>query len=290
MRKFLPYFALLLLLPLQMLRAQCSDAGACAIGTMHGDNADDVLRHQVAVRYIFGSSGKPDEISYHSVLFEGSAELFSGSRISARLPYAAVDGPLGSTSGIGDLTVLWDQRLWQDEGMELRAQGGVKLATGEDNAEMLPQSYQTGLGTTDLLAGLSLDAAPWSAAVAYQYSDGRSDNSLNRLRRGGDLLARAGYRTMLDDYGLGLEVIAIKRLSESSVLNTRLEKPGDFEDIPGSDQLQVNLLGTASAPLTSDLRIAMLAAMPLLQRDVNIDGLTRALTVSVGLELGIDGD
>lgn len=284
MRKFLPFLALLLFLPWHMLEAQCSDAGACAIGAMHGEHAEDALRHQVAVRYIFGSSGKPDEIRYHSVLFEGSVELFSGSRISARMPYMAVDGPKGSTSGIGDLTVLWDQRLWQDDAVELRAQAGLKLATGDDNADMLPQSYQTGLGTTDVLAGLSLDAAPWSAAIAYQYSDGRSENSRIRLRRGDDLLARAGYRTSIDRYGIGIEAIAIQRLSESSVINLEASGAERFMNVPGSDQLQVNILGSLSAPLSEHLRLALLAAFPLLQRDVNIDGLKRALTLSAGIE------
>ncbi|MBE0645422.1 MAG: hypothetical protein IH600_15165 [Bacteroidetes bacterium] len=287
MYRFIPFFALLLLLPVQMLRAQCSDAGACAIGAMHGESDVEVPRHQAAVRYIFGSSGKPEEISYHSILFEGSVEVFSGARVSARLPYMVVDAPPGSISGIGDLTVLWDQRLWQDDGMELRAQGGVKLPTGEDNAKGLPQLYQTGLGTTDLLLGLSLDAAPWNAAIGYQYSDGRSENSRTRLQRGDDLFARAGYRTVVNDFGLGLEVIAIQRLALSSVINLEAEGLDRFISVPGSDQLQVNLLGSASTPLADNLRLALLAAIPLLKRDVNIDGLKRALTVSVGLELGI---
>ncbi len=289
MLKLFPVLLLLMFLSPLPVSAQCSDAGACAIGGMD-THEKEAVRHLLALRYAFGSSGTPDDIRFHTVLVEGSAELIPGSRIAARLPYSVIDGPKGSTSGIGDLTLLWDQRLWRSDGLELRAQAGVKLPTGDDDAGMLPQAYQAGLGTTDLIAGLSLDAAPWSAAVGYQYSDGRSDNALTRLRRGDDLLLRAGYGSTIDDYGFGLEVIAIQRLALSTIVNPEPGSPDAFIAIPGSDQLQVNVLGTASAPLSDQLRLSVLAAVPLLKRDINIDGLKRTLTLSAGFELLLGGD
>lgn len=291
MSRSIIYMSLVLFLLPRFAGAQCSDAGACSIGTMGGEHAEEGTRLQLALRYVFGGSGSPDDLTFHTMQAEGSIEVITGSRLAIRVPYHSIDGPLGSTSGIGDLILLWDQRLWAHDDMALHAQGGAKLATGEDNANGLPQAYQPGLGTSDFIAGLSFDAAPWNAAVAWQFSDGRSENSIDRLQRGDDLVLRAGYRTAVNDFGFGLDVIAVKRLSESSVYNPPLPSaepgPMSFVDIPDSDQFQVNLLGSASAPIVDDLRVVLQVAVPMLQRDVNVDGLKRALTVGLGVEWGL---
>jgi hypothetical protein len=284
MRTILSFIVVAFVLATRVAISQCSDAGACAVSPMRGEETDDVPKHTLALRYIYGSSGSPDDIAFHSLVAEAGAEVFAGTRVSSRLPWTSIEGPLGSASGLGDLTIFLDQRLWQYSGMEFRAQAGVKLATGEDNAGGLPQAYQPGLGSNDLIFGVSFDAAPWSAAVGYQHATGRSGNSLIRLERGDDLLARAGYRTSIDRYGIGIEAIAIQRLSESSVVDLAASGGEKFMNVPGSDQLQVNILGSLSAPLSEHLRLALLAAFPLLQRDVNIDGLKRALTLSAGIE------
>ncbi len=284
MRRILPYMIVVLVFASRDASAQCSDAGACAVTPMRGEETDRVPRHTFALRYSYGSSGAPDDIAFHTLVAEAGSELFDGTRVSMRLPWTSIEGPLGSASGLGDLTLFLDQRLWQHSGMEFRAQAGVKFATGDDNAGGLPQAYQPGLGSTDLIVGVSFDAAPWSAALGYQHATGRSENSLIRLQRGGDLLARAGYRTAIDRYSIGIEAIAIQRLSESSIIDLAASGTERFMKVPGSDQLQVNLLGSVSAPLSEHLRLALLAAFPLLQRDVNIDGLKRALTLSAGIE------
>lgn len=290
MSRSIAYIVLALILLPRFAGAQCSDAGACSIGAMGADHAEEGNHHQLALRYVFGSSGSPDDLTFHTVQFEAGFALFSGSRLALRLPFHSSDGPLGGTSGIGDLIVAWDQRVWSNDAVALNAQAGAKLATGEDNADGLPQAYQPGLGTSDIIVGLGVEGSSWNAGVAWQYSDGRSGNAVDRLRRGDDLVLRAGYRTAVDDFGLGLDVIAVKRLSESSVYNPPLPSaepgPMSFVDIPDSDQFQVNLLGSASAPIADDIRISLQAAMPLLQRDVNVDGLKRALTVGVGVEWG----
>lgn len=271
------------LLPLS-LRAQCSDAGVCAIG--NADEGKDA-RHKIALRYLYGDSGQPDDILYHTARFEGTVALFPGGRIMLMLPWVSVDGPLGSTHGIGDVTLLWDQGLWRSDDMELRARIGGKIATGQDNADGLPQAYQPGLGTNDLLFGLHLDANALAFTLGYQSSAGRSDNALTRLKRGDDLMLRAGYHPNLGLVGFSFEVIAIQRMSESSVRDPEANDNDTFINVPDSDQLQVNLLGGVSAPLSADLRIAAYAALPLLQRDVNVDGLKRALTLSLGFEWSI---
>jgi len=258
--------------------AQCSDAGVCTIGSKHTS-----LSHQVGVSYVFGASGKTDDLTFHSVVMEGTVQLFEDARVVVSLPWTRVSGPLGNTSGIGDVTVLLNQRLWQDHASLLSVQIGGKLATGEDNAGSLPQSYQAGLGTNDLLLGVAYEFDGWTAAVGYQLSRARSENALTRLKRGDDLLLRLSYGGMLGDVNASAQMLAIKRLQESSVLNSAIPGGDAFVTVPESDQFQVNLLGQASLPLFENSSLQVLAAVPLLNRDVNVDGLKRTLTLSAGL-------
>ncbi|PLX31327.1 MAG: hypothetical protein C0600_05915 [Ignavibacteria bacterium] len=270
---------LFLLLLTHQLSAQCSDAGACSIG---GHVADE-NQHSISLGYGYGSSGGDEALTFHSVQIDGRFQVLDGSNVFLSLPYNSVDGPLGSASGIGDLTILLMQEVWTgDEGM-LSLQAGGKIATGTVNEGGLPQAYQSGLGTNDILLGVSYETAPWNFAAGYLLSNGRSDNDIDRLERGDDLFARAGYRTSFDDIGAGLEILVIKRLSESTVQDPG--RPGEdrFITLPDSDQLQVNIVATSSIPMSDDLTLNLLAGMPLLARDVNVDGLKRALTLSAGM-------
>ena len=258
--------------------SQCSDAGVCSIGGMEREE----LPIHVALGYGFGASGDPDDITFHGVQLEAGALVLPGSRLTVQVPWVAVDGPLGSASGIGDVTVLWDQRILGDYRGWLSLQVGGKFAAGAVNEGDLPQAYQPGLGTNDLLLGIAYTYDSWLVAVGYQLVGGRSDNEITRLERGDDLLGRIGYSTNYEEFDLGLEMLAIKRLSESSVRSPLYPAEDVFVTVPDSDHFQVNILGTASYPLGHRLRLNLLAALPLLQRDVNLDGRKRALTLGIG--------
>lgn len=273
------FTGLFLVILTQQLSAQCSDAGACSIG----GHIMDENRHSVSLSYGFGSSGGDDELTFHTVQIDGRFQVLDGSNVLIALPYNSVDGPLGSASGIGDLTVLLMQKIWEGDDAMLSLQAGAKLGTGTVNEGGLPQAYQSGLGTNDILLGFSYETAPWNFAAGYQVTNGRSENRIDRLERGDDLFARAGYRTSFSDIGAGLEILVIKRLSESTVQDP--DRPGEnvFITLPDSDQLQVNIVATSSIPVSDDLTLNLLAGMPLLARDVNVDGLKRALTLSAGM-------
>ncbi len=267
------------------LHAQCSDAGACSIGGAMHEQDTETPEHALTLRYGFGSSGKSDDLQFHSLQIEAELQLLPNSRLSVRLPWTNADGPLGSANGFGDLLLVLNQLLWRTDDIALHLQGGAKIATGEDNAEGLPQAYQPGLGTNDLLFGVNLMHDRWHFAAVYQYSGGRSANSLTRLRRGDDLMMRAGYAADISDLNIGMELLAVKRLALSSVLDATTGDADVFMDIPGSDQFQLNLAAQASLPVTDALTVLAHAAIPLLKREVNVDGLTRALTLSAGMRV-----
>lgn len=256
--------------------AQCSDAGACSIGA-----TDPAPGHRFGVRYAFGKSGKSDGLSFHTVEAEADVAVSGRSRIMVSLPWSRSSGPSGNLGGLGDLTVLWHQPLADLGSGTLSMQAGARLATGESDGGGLPQAYQPGLGTNDILFGLTYSAGSWHAAAGYQWSRGRSDNAVTRLRRGDDVMVRAGYATDLGGVRAGVDVLAIKRLHVSSVAGA---VAGTFVDVPGSDQFQMNIVPSAGIPVAERFTLRIAGAIPLRSREVNVDGLTRSLTILVGLE------
>lgn len=262
-------------------RSQCSDAGVCSLGHAGGAGSG----HTLAVSYTYGTSGKPEILTFHSVDLSGAFQVLDDAVISATVPFASQSGPLGSAAGIGDLALLWDQTVSSANGLTLRVMAGVKLATGSVSSGSLPQRYQSGLGTNDILVGVSLETGDWNFGAAYQFAGGRSDNPVDRLGRGDDLLLRAGYRLRLPDVVAAAEILFIQRVQESTILSSGAGQPETFAAVPGSNQTQINLLGRASLPLGDALSLTGIVAVPVLQRTFNLDGLKRALTLSAGLAL-----
>lgn len=86
---------------------------------------------------------------------------------------------------------------------------------------------------------------------------------------------------------VGAEIFAIKRLQESSVLDTSTAPPQPYRTLTGSDQTQINLVGRLAYPLGGSVEIQALVALPLLKRDINVDGLTRAFSASAGVALSL---
>jgi hypothetical protein len=218
--------------------------------------------------------------------FAGSVEITEGGSLSISIPLNSQSGPLGSVPGIGDLTVVWNQTLSSSQSWVFAIQAGAKIALADVNAENLPQAYQSGLGTNDVLLGLQAQVSDWNFAVAYQLSSGRSENAATRLKRGDDLLLRGGYAVMVSDVRLAGEVLAIKRLQASNVIISA-GPPETFGDVPNSDQAQINLVARGSYPVSETLEAGILVALPMLKRDVNVDGLTRSLSLSAGLTISL---
>jgi len=258
--------------------AQCSDAGVCSIG-QHSDSP----QHSISFGYQFWKSTKTDDLTFHSVNLSADLHLFDDSRLFLGIPYNSQSGPLGSTGGPGDLTIIWTQRLLTNESEQLSVQFGGKLALAEDNAGKLPQAYQSGLGTNDLLFGLTYTYEAWSFTGAYQQPFGRSENIIDRLKRGGDLLMGVSYTHQLESFTLGGDVLFIKRLSLSSVLAAGTSPNKVFLTLPGSAQSQINIVGRASYALSAKTEVKGTFAVPMIKRSVNVDGLTRSISLSIGL-------
>ncbi len=265
--------------------SQCSDAGICVLGKKYNGSMTS-FNSQFSLSYIFGRSGKStdadDDIIYNAVKLGGEFEVFKPLRFGFSLPYSFNTGDPGSASGIGDLTLYWTYTIPVSKYL-LSFQLGGKLATGKVNTnDSLPQAYMPGLGTNDLLISAGISIRNFSFSVAYQKSFGRSANYITRLKRGDDVLFRAGYHEVFNKVRVKAEVLTILRIQESSVQDP-IAYNEYFTDIDGSNEPQVNLLGEVTYSVSKNFELTGMAAVPLLKRDYNLDGLRRSISLSAGV-------
>ena len=265
--------------------AQCSDAGICQLGG-HSMEGEEEILFSISGFYKYGFSGKEDDVQFNSLQLNGSYNLFNNTSIQLLIPYNIQSGPTGDVSGIGDLILSLNQNLLTDESSSLDASIGVKMATGDDNKDNLPQVYQSGLGTNDVLFALNYTYNKISVGAGYQLSGGRNNN-ITRLEKGDDLLLRVLYQLSFDQITITPQLLFIQRLAKSSVLDTTSTEEEKFVEVDKSDQTQLNFLTVLEYKIADNLSLVGNFAIPFIKREVNVDGLTRAFTASVGVAFSI---
>ena len=279
-------FTLLILINYSVIiNAQCSDAGICSIGG-HSMEKESKSIFDISVAYKFGASGKDDDVQFHALQLNGSYNVFDNSSVQFALPFNIQSGPLGDVNGIGDMILSWKQKLYSDESSSFDASLGVKLATGDDNKDNLPQVYQSGLGANDILFAVNYSYDKFSVGAGYQLAGGRNENYY-RLERGDDLILRAGYQLYFDQISITPQILFIKRLAKSSILDTTTTQEA-FVEVENSDQTQLNLLVLTNYQVSNKYSLFFDFAVPFIKREVNVDGLTRAFSASVGIKFSIN--
>ncbi len=276
--------------------AQCSDAGICIIGKKHGNDLNKNTG-SFSVGYIFGATGKPDDIKIHTFRIEGDVGFAKVHRVGVSIPFGIYSGKGLSNSGIGDLSVVYSYHLQLQKMVGLTFSLGGKFATGKsNNDDSLSLAYQPGLGTNDLLIGAGLTYKNYNFAIGYQKPFGRSKNySLinSQLKRGDDIFLRAGINETFNKINLKAEVLAIKRLGKSNIFvdtasSTTTDDEGGttagyYTDVNGSNEAQINILGTFTYKASKSVDIQIQIAKAMLQRDFNLDGLKRNFTIGLSL-------
>lgn len=272
-------FVILVAISTNKLFAQCSDAGVCQLGFAQEEKTPK--NFDAGLSYSFGTSGKEEDIKFHSIKLDVSYQPFSNTKFTAILPYNMQSGSLGDVSGIGDLILSFTQTIYKHKKQNVFFTLGGKIATGDDNKDGLPQIYQSGLGSNDMLIGLNYSARKVLLGIGYQVVGSRNENDLTRLERGDDLLIRGSYTFKFDELNISPQLLFIKRIGESSVLDVSGSEE-NFINVEDSDQLQINFLVNANYSINKDVSLVAEVAVPFLKRDVNVDGLTRAFSAGVG--------
>jgi hypothetical protein len=266
--------------------SQCSDAGICTIGK-HYIKEQLSNTSSVSLGYVYGTSGRDADLNgglnnlfYGSFKLDADIDITKDTRLAASIPYTFISGPLGDNNGVGDLTIAF-LRSFTIEGMHtLTFSLGGKFATGNVNSnDSLPQRYMPGLGTNDLLIGASYSFENYYFGIGYQKPFGRSRNYVTRLKRGDDVLVRAGFFEKFNKVGVKGEILTIIKIQDYSVANPN-SPTESFVNVDGSNEPQVNLLGTVTYEASREIGLTVQAAIPFLKRDYNFDGLKRALTIA----------
>ena len=265
--------------------AQCSDAGICQLGGHTMESEEEILL-SISGFYKYGYSGKEDDVQFNSLQLNVNYNLFSNNSIQLLIPYNIQSGPAGDVNGIGDLILSLKQNLLTDENSSLDASVGIKMATGNDNKDNLPQVYQSGLGMNDVLFALNYTYNKLSVGAGYQLSGARNNN-ITRLEKGDDLLLRASYDLSFDQLSITPQLLFIQRLGKSSILDTTSTDEEKFVEVDNSDQAQLNFLTVLEYKIADNLSLVGDFAIPFIKREVNVDGLTRAFSASVGVVFSI---
>lgn len=264
-----------------LLSAQCSDAGVCSI---HKQSSLKKKGAAYSAGYSLGLSEDNNRLTFHTFHLGAEGFILSDTRYSINIPIRGITGALGSVIGLGDILAMVTVRPPKSD---FSFSGGVRLATGNDNQGGLPQAYQPGLGTNDLLLGIGYTKQKFLFAAGYQRSTGRSKNRLTELKRGDDLLFRMTYSDQYDetrDYSISL--LYINHLTEMNVVSFMTPFPSyakTYVNVNGSNQKQLNLLLQAGWVLDKDTRIVIEGAFPFFKREINLDGLSRAFTLATSI-------
>ncbi|HRD54149.1 MAG TPA: hypothetical protein PKY96_16040, partial [Flavobacteriales bacterium] len=155
----------------------CSDAGVCTAGPLgqvaaQGDSTTKALRHfaRLQFSYAVGEQG----VAISQAVPEISLGITERWSVQARIPFMLISGNLGQNEGVGDPVITSSYAIMNRDSLRLESLIGVKLPANAADARdagdrPLPMPYQTSLGTTDLLAGISFRSKRLTIALAYQH-------------------------------------------------------------------------------------------------------------------------
>ncbi|MGC3945068.1 MAG: hypothetical protein QM762_11235 [Chryseolinea sp.] len=282
-----------------VLHAQgLSDAGFCTMGAMKPDQA---YSKRIAIRL------RSMEIGFYRgttpltpVIYVATADLNFGindkTSFQVKLPYQAVQGQLGSTSGLGDISLCLTRNVVRHVGYDINVSLGMKLPTnGADKSEdgfPLPMYYQTSLGSYDAVAGISFISRKWLFATGIQHPFNKNENQFlwsawdtstedqeyihryansRELYRGTDVMLRVERNFRFSQWNFALGLLPIYRLNHDEIT----DRFGKRVEQPNTTGLAMSALFSTGYNFNVSSGIKLLVGHKLVQRDNNPDGLTR---------------
>lgn len=307
----------------------CSDPGICTIGTLNSGTSQDTVsgfdpdsasleqllqvtyvdpKLKASVSEVYGLAEQGVQI-YSSVL-RASWRMKERMLLNIKLPYTYTTGDLGSTQGVGDITISLQNTVYNAKNKRLAYTLGVVVppnnSNKKDNGFALPMNYQTSLGSFNALVGVSGAYKGWAAAVGYQHSFGANGNEFStdlikldtasadyelnqkrlkvqssmKLIRGNDLFLRLERRFKWKKMGFYLGVLPIYRITPSSILLA----DGTRQKVVGSNGLTFNVTGGINYRINRNWFVRFNYGQPLKLRDNAADGLKRARVIILSLQ------
>ncbi|MEQ9287003.1 MAG: hypothetical protein RIG77_08855 [Cyclobacteriaceae bacterium] len=290
--------------PATVLAQGCSDAGFCTMGAMKPDQGYHkkllVQIRSVELSQYIGVT------RFKDIVYNYTADINVGigtkTTVQVKIPYVYVEGVLKNTNGIGDLSLGLSRNLVNKEKYQLNITVGTKIPTGNSNLDLegrpLPMYYQSGLGTYDVVAGISLISRGWLIATGYQQSMNRTENDFwwtdweghpqestalkykqsRHLDRGKDIMFRVERNFRFSNFNFNIGLLPIYRLNK----DTNISRGGVKGEVDGSDGLALTLLVGGGYQFSVKSGIKIMNGFRLERRPVNPDGLSREFVSNIG--------
>lgn len=272
----------------------CSDAGVCSTGNLNFDFFSKKPKSSLTANNIFGL-GEQNTFNY-TLQVEFNYKAGKHSSFQFKIPYNVVIGNLANISGLGDFIVSYSQNLFFQDSSSLDFTIGGKIPSNKADFDYhdqpLPMAYQTGLGTYDMIAGLSYSINKWFFALGYQHPFNRNDNAFlhdswtsdekaakynesNQLKRGDDLMFRVNYVFEFTKWSLNTGFLPIYHLQRDEIM-----KDGNSLKVEGSNGFTYNVNISASHKDKKGNLYRYSIAAPIHAREVRPDGTTRTFVIA----------
>jgi hypothetical protein len=283
----------------------CSDAGFCTMGAM---KPDQPFNKKIALKL------RSMEVSFYRgtttltpIVYVATADLNfslnSKTSFQLKLPYQAVEGTLGKTSGMGDISVCFTRNIYSSEKFDVQLSLGGKIPTGRSDKDVdglpLPMYYQTSLGTYDLITGISVITRKWLFATGIQHPFNKNNNQflwtewqngpeniayVNRydnareLKRGTDVMLRVERNFRFSRLNFSIGLLPIFRITRDEIADAS----GKRFKPEGASGMALSGIFTTGYNFNVRSGIKLLLGHKIVQRDENPDGLTREFVSSIG--------
>ena len=270
------------------VRAQgCSDAGFCTIHSIKPSvNETSSAKNQFKTGMTYGVAQY--QVTVLSPYLEYTRYM-GNVALSTRLLLGMRLGELTTNTGLADaiITATWAASS------ELNFTAGVKVPFNNANKKIdgrpLPMAYQTSLGTTDMILGITRSWNKFSISGAWQqpltqngntflideYPDGILSDpyiSTNGYKRKGDVLLRLSHSTQLSEKIIfSSSILPIYHFGDDSYENSE----GEEITIDDSKGLTLNLNVFFQYHLTQNTFVELNLGGPVVAREKRPDGLSQ---------------
>ncbi len=277
----------------------CSDAGLCTM--QHLDLYSVVQKDSQIFKNDFSigiATGIGDD--YNSITtpyFSYGHDFSKRFSLVSKIVGSVIAGNKGNVMGLGDIYESVSFKIFNHKSEQTFFLAGLKLPFNNSDksyhGQVLPLSYQTSLGTIDLIMGVKISLAHFDFNALVQIpvaqynrntffaraADTIDFASTNLFRRKSDLLLSGTYYLFnkRKDWKFSSGILGIYHLGNDSyadVLSNRIE-------ILGSEGLTLNaVVGASHYFKDADRYYTLSLAAPFVVRDIRPDGLTRAFVAT----------
>jgi hypothetical protein len=308
LKKYYFLWCISLITPVLCYSQGCSDAGFCTMGAMrpnqHYSKTIENKPHALDISQYLGITRFGDVILVYTA--DVNFTIKTKNQFQIKLPFQMVRGSLANTNGTSDLSLSYTRNIITSNNFQLNASIGTKIPTMEPNLKSsdgrpLPMYYQTSLGTYDLIAGISIITKKWLFATGYQQAlndvnnefiwgawktsdkfDKASSYPVSKdLYRGSDIMARVERNFRSSKFNAYIGLLGIYRITKDKVYSV-----ADKAVLPkdGTTGLALTALSGVGYRITTKFAIKTMIGVQLMQRDLNVDGLSRDFVQTFGVE------